>query len=639
MSALKDLAGYLDNVESRSWALALFKKLVDQDIVPEHHSNIWTIWYTIADFSTHKDYEEPVLRIGFECSAPCRCQTHHNGSYTVCTRHRIRRDAFLRVLSASGDWLATFIRQAIQGNGNSSAGQSAAVLAVSDRAKQAVSNMTNPAQFIADLLSGSSDEVGFAIELLEMYPRYYSEAVQALIYDQRKRTVSVALATIPHLMTEKLYAYCVAQVRKGDIRYYSSVERFAVDNNLAKDLVDILLDMSDERLNRKGYLLAATFYQDWGQAVLEDALQNGTDHQVKMVFGILLKRFESDAIRSNNTAAVEKFVTDFYNDSPVYRQIWVVERLELTDHSAQWINTLFTQFCLSKAEEIRALGFQKIHGLQKKEPWVVALMKKGIMDANSEVSDLCFQGLLAFHKLLGPDEERAYLSKTVRENQRLRETAVAKAFETTASWRTQFILEGLNDEDHVIRSMMCEKLKSVSGLSDAFFQDLLEHQYDEVKALAREVLAARGLYRPSRKAVDGNLKNIILEAPPPRPTGWYGWITWYWKVQAWKDRKIDAIIAAGKTHQEDFFEVFKTLLGNFGYRTRISDLWAHAMYATSWRSDDWHEFIILHAGWVLRKRAISPMPKKRRMVRTKSVCELLGTWLVRGLVRKKSSNG
>ena len=36
---------------------------MNQDVVPQHHSNIWHIWATIADYSTGKDYEELFLRL------------------------------------------------------------------------------------------------------------------------------------------------------------------------------------------------------------------------------------------------------------------------------------------------------------------------------------------------------------------------------------------------------------------------------------------------------------------------------------------------------------------------------------------------------------------------------------------------
>ena len=88
------------------------------------------------------------------------------------------------MLSASGDWLADFIRDALNNAGkrNFSAGDSAAVLAVSDRAKAAVARMDNPAEFILSMLTGSSvSQKQFSCELLLMYPRYYNTAVQTVI--------------------------------------------------------------------------------------------------------------------------------------------------------------------------------------------------------------------------------------------------------------------------------------------------------------------------------------------------------------------------------------------------------------------------------------------------------------------------
>ena len=65
----------------------------------------------------------------------------------------------------------------------SSAGDSAAVLAVSDRAKAAVARMDNPAEFILSMITGASDsQKTFGCELLLMYPRYYSTAIQKTVY-------------------------------------------------------------------------------------------------------------------------------------------------------------------------------------------------------------------------------------------------------------------------------------------------------------------------------------------------------------------------------------------------------------------------------------------------------------------------
>ena len=68
--ALKDLCAHIQAVDDREWALALFKKLIDQDIIPEHHSNVWHIWTTVANFAEGQPFESDVLRLGFECNAP-----------------------------------------------------------------------------------------------------------------------------------------------------------------------------------------------------------------------------------------------------------------------------------------------------------------------------------------------------------------------------------------------------------------------------------------------------------------------------------------------------------------------------------------------------------------------------------------
>ncbi len=607
-NALKDLCAHIDAVEDREWALALFKQLIDQDIVPEHHSNVWEIWTTVADFAEGKLFESDVLRIGFECSAPCNCRKYHNGSHSICEMHRIRRDAFLRVLSASGDWLAGFIRDALNNAGkrNGSVGESAAVLAVSDRAKEAVARMGNPPEFILSMLTGEGGaQKTFACELLLMYPRFYNEKIQQTVYDLRRDGIITGMLcdkTGSHLMTLDLYEYFLQKIIDGELQYLcAGVERFAKENNKTEDLAKELVKSDDLRLVRKGIQFAAGTSEKWGEDVIEDVLHSD-DERAKIAYTEKIRLLERAALRANNDGSLKDFVSDFYANSSSHRQLWVVESLRIDSAASQWKKDFLAEICTSsKAQSVLERAYQVLNSLQSNEPWVVTLLKAGLNSRHSEVAELSFQGLLFVNKLLGPAEERAFLTKVSRNNKddERQEQAIAAALTTTASWRVQFILDALNDTDSFIRGLMCEKVRSVPGLDDQFFQNLRDSEHEEVREMAIQVLTVRGLYRPTSKAT-GNLKDIILEAPPPRPDGWYDWSTWYWKVQAWKDRKIDAIIAAGKTHDPQFYQVFCSLLSSFGYRTTISNLWSHAMYATSWHYEDWWEFIILHTGWVLK---------------------------------------
>ena len=96
------------------------------------------------------------------------------------------------------------------------------------------------------------------------------------------------------------------------------------------------------------------------------------------------------------------------------------------------------------------------------------------------------------NRLLGPAQEKAFLAKVSRnhEDEDRQAQAIAAALTTTASWRVEFILQALDDEDSVIRGLMCQKLRSVSGLDDQFFQDLKDHKHEEVRQMAIQVLAA-----------------------------------------------------------------------------------------------------------------------------------------------------
>ena len=605
--SLKDLSAHIQEVADRDWALALFKRLIDQDITPEHHSNIWSIWSFIAEAAQHKDYEAKVLRIGFDCSAACKCELRRDGSYTVCPRHRIRRDAFLRVLSTSGDWLAQFIRDAISNQGGKNkdnVGESVAVLAMSERAKKSVANMNDPVDFVLSLLSDRNNakkQRGFACEILMMYPQYYTPAIQEKVYELRSEPeILHMISKVGRLMTEDLYVYFMEKIISGRTELlFKTVTQFATENKRSEEHAKQLMGTGDSRLIRKALLLASQYFDGWGKATLDRALHEDDDIG-KLAFHALFARLEREAKRSGSFEDMKSFVLKFYQESTVHRQIWVVETLNMDGDLEAWKVKFLKELCDHKAEEIRSRGFAKIGALEKKEPWIVELLKKGILDPNSLISDVCFQGLLAIHKQLGPQEERAYLSSVVRENKRYQEKAIAFALETTASWRVQFILDALNDEDPMIRSMMCKKMRSVSGLSDTFFQDLLSHKHEEIRELARETLTARGLFRPKSK-VQNSLKKTILEEPPSRPKDGYGWISWYWKVQDWKDRKIKAIIAAGNTHNPEYYDVFRSLLKKVGYKTDISNLWSHATYVTSFSKADWHEFIILHTGWVLQE--------------------------------------
>ncbi|MEC7988195.1 MAG: hypothetical protein VX278_23715, partial [Myxococcota bacterium] len=77
------------------------------------------------------------------------------------------------------------------------------------------------------------------------------------------------------------------------------------------------------------------------------------------------------------------------------------------------------------------------------------------------------------------------------------------------------------------------------------------------------------------------------------------WMEWIWAVRAWKDRKISAVISAGKTHNPEYYDTFKSLLSKVGYHTSPSKLWSDAINYTSWSKEDWCNFVILKTGWVL----------------------------------------
>ena len=271
-NALKDLLSYLDNVDTREWALKLFKSLINQDIKPKHHSNVWAIWTAGADWSEGKDYEEQVLRIGFECNIPCRCRTLSNGRYEVCTRHRIRRDAFLRVLRASGDWLATFIREALSGKGNSSAGVNAAAIAVSDQGKAAVDRLDDPESFIFSLFKekDSKKNIGYACDLLTMFPKYYSERIQKILFSMRKNTdVLRAVNQEYRLLTQDFYNFYMDKVKEGrDERFTKNVERYASEHGLLESIIPVLLDSDNSRLISKALQIASQNYDDWGKDIL-----------------------------------------------------------------------------------------------------------------------------------------------------------------------------------------------------------------------------------------------------------------------------------------------------------------------------------------------------------------------------------
>ena len=68
------------------------------------------------------------------------------------------------------------------------------------------------------------------------------------------------------------------------------------------------------------------------------------------------------------------------------------------------------------------------------------------------------------------------------------------------------------------------------------------------------------------------------------PTGWGSWFSWIsWRVEAWKDRKIKAITAAGKP----MIHITIPYLENYSQRwvfMQISQLWWDAIRYISWNT-------------------------------------------------------
>ena len=115
--------------------------------------------------------------------------------------------------------------------------------------------------------------------------------------------------------------------------------------------------------------------------------------------------------------------------------------LRITKNTPSWVEDLIKTSSTHKADDIRQKAFQLIHSTQSKDPWIVEILKVGLTDPNSGISSAAFQGLLAVNKLLGPAEERKFLTESMRKTEENRERAIAAGLKTTASWRLEFILE------------------------------------------------------------------------------------------------------------------------------------------------------------------------------------------------------
>ena len=72
------------------------------------------------------------------------------------------------------------------------------------------------------------------------------------------------------------------------------------------------------------------------------------------------------------------------------------------------------------------------------------------------------------------------------EDEDRQEQAIAAALTTTASWRVGFILRVWTMKTPP-RGLMCQKLRSVSGLGDRFSKTK-DHKHEEVRKMAMQVL-------------------------------------------------------------------------------------------------------------------------------------------------------
>ena len=169
-----------------------------------------------------------------------------------------------------------------------------------------------------------------------------------------------------------------------------------------------------------------------------------------------------------NDDALRDFVVDSFTDAQVHKQIWVLDSLRITKNTPSWVEDLIKTSSTHKADEIRQKAFQLIHSTQSKDPWIVEILKAGLTDPNSGISSAAFQGLLAVNKLLGPAEERKFLTESMRKTEKSKSDSWSQSKRILA-WNS--FSKAINDEDHMIRSYMCEKLRSISGLSDNYTKD------------------------------------------------------------------------------------------------------------------------------------------------------------------------
>ena len=144
------------------------------------------------------------------------------------------------------------------------------------------------------------------------------------------------------------------------------------------------------------------------------------------------------------------------------------------------------------------------------------------------------------HQKTGSGQQ--FLSETIKKHVRLRTKAVAIGMSASSSWKGELIKQSLSSEDIDIRRMAIKELEN-ANLPDDYFASLLSSPYEDVTSYALTLLARRG-----SSIIQKYLPRILREAPPSKNWTW----NWSKRWQAWRDRKVQALSAAGQSHDSLF---------------------------------------------------------------------------------------
>ena len=558
--ACADLVTYITNDDTRGWAMEVFTKYMHIEPKRGEINRAKIIWDLVAGKADGLSAAQFVYTAGYNNKLPCRYPREY------CLHCDISMDAYRRMIRQSGDWVVAFIMQSF-----ASKNKDFVALAYSDDSLNVLDAHGQLSGMIEKLL-GSSDY-------------------------QQKRVAMHWLRTKPQIVNQAIYSKLLTHILHGDTDAYNCQGLFtyiARTNKEPEFFEKVFQGSRDPRIQKDVIQKVVSISEPWAKKIVFDALQRSSlaIDAFSMYYSHLVKE------KGVQSTELREFLQDQLHNGSKDNQLSVLGKLQF---SVPWMKQLLEKALRHSENDVRLEAYKKLPMNTTDtptDPWIHDWYQKGLKDNYPPIFDRCFDAIYNTYFTRGYEGVRSYFESV--SDVSIQQNIIQKTLQNpnASEWAKELLLHGLEHSSPQVRAMVFASMEGIAkDIDDSVFVNLLEHSNTDVGEFSTKMLSQRG-----RGDILCDSLHKTLRENPPVHFDWWDWSWWEKRRKAWLDRKINAIIAAGNTHDSGYFADIQYVMDQIGVDYYRSG-WRYAVSSYEWKY--LRKLCILNMGWTCSSSTVS----------------------------------